>query len=222
MCDGTQCIWRILLKTEPSTPSPSWEGVASWIGHRDTRFRCLSVVLHCQVACSRLNPSTLPAQGRAFNTFPLMGDVWVPAEILEMKPLAKNFFENTATVQVGYREGGGGKGTVGAPHWGGCRRRGKLRKVGVEEPRAFLSSWLLLGCLTQTCVVLVPLTCCPSSCPWRDPWSNISLYNTNRFYSGPFAHEARASHRSCNSIFCFPVVPEGKALRAQPLAPSPP
>ena len=124
---GTLCIRHILLKTEPSTPSPSWEGVASWIGHRDTRFRCLSVVLHCQVACSRLNPSTLPAQGRAFNTFPLMGDVWVPAEILEMKPLAKNFFENTATVQVGYREGGGGK--LG----------GMLKRRQVEEGGGFTS-----------------------------------------------------------------------------------
>ncbi|CAI5481566.1 unnamed protein product [Closterium sp. Yama58-4] len=41
--------------------------------------------------------------GRAFNTFPLMGDHWVPPEILEMTPLHRNFFENTATVQFQHR-----------------------------------------------------------------------------------------------------------------------
>jgi cytochrome c oxidase assembly protein subunit 15 len=41
--------------------------------------------------------------GRAYNSFPLMGDVWVPEEILEMTPLWRNFFENTATVQFDHR-----------------------------------------------------------------------------------------------------------------------
>ena len=38
--------------------------------------------------------------GRAFNTFPKMGDDWIPDEVLAMVPVWKNFFENTATVQV--------------------------------------------------------------------------------------------------------------------------
>jgi cytochrome c oxidase assembly protein subunit 15 len=41
--------------------------------------------------------------GRAFNSFPLMGDTWVPEGILEMQPVWKNFFENTATVQFNHR-----------------------------------------------------------------------------------------------------------------------
>ena len=41
--------------------------------------------------------------GRAFNTFPMMGDHWIPPEILEMKPLWRNFVENTATVQFDHR-----------------------------------------------------------------------------------------------------------------------
>lgn len=41
--------------------------------------------------------------GRAFNTFPMMGDQWVPSEILEMQPLWRNFFENTALVQFDHR-----------------------------------------------------------------------------------------------------------------------
>ena len=41
--------------------------------------------------------------GRAFNTFPMMGDVWIPQEILDMQPVWRNFFENTATVQFDHR-----------------------------------------------------------------------------------------------------------------------
>lgn len=41
--------------------------------------------------------------GRAFNTFPKMGDDWIPQEILDLKPTWKNFFENTATVQFDHR-----------------------------------------------------------------------------------------------------------------------
>jgi len=41
--------------------------------------------------------------GRAYNTFPKMGDDWIPSGILSMEPLWKNFFENTATVQFDHR-----------------------------------------------------------------------------------------------------------------------
>ena len=41
--------------------------------------------------------------GRAFNSFPKMGDEWIPSEILDMKPTWRNFFENTATVQFDHR-----------------------------------------------------------------------------------------------------------------------
>ncbi|TXG66973.1 hypothetical protein EZV62_008248 [Acer yangbiense] len=38
--------------------------------------------------------------GRAYNTFPKMGDMWIPNDIFNMKPLIRSFFENTSTVQV--------------------------------------------------------------------------------------------------------------------------
>jgi cytochrome c oxidase assembly protein subunit 15 len=41
--------------------------------------------------------------GNAFNTFPMMDGKWIPDEILEMQPLWRNFFENTATVQFDHR-----------------------------------------------------------------------------------------------------------------------
>jgi hypothetical protein len=39
-------------------------------------------------------------QGHAYNTFPKMGDTWIPEDVFDMKPLIRNFFENTSTVQV--------------------------------------------------------------------------------------------------------------------------
>lgn len=39
-------------------------------------------------------------QGHAYNTFPKMGDSWIPDDIFDMEPLIRNFFENTSTVQV--------------------------------------------------------------------------------------------------------------------------
>lgn len=41
--------------------------------------------------------------GRAFNTWPMMGDEWIPSEIMEIQPMWRNFFENTATVQFDHR-----------------------------------------------------------------------------------------------------------------------
>eukprot|EP01035_Chromulina_nebulosa_P030555 gene30555-40606_t len=41
--------------------------------------------------------------GRAYNTFPMMNDEWIPSEVLDMVPVWRNFFENTATVQLQHR-----------------------------------------------------------------------------------------------------------------------
>jgi heme A synthase len=41
--------------------------------------------------------------GRAFNTFPKMGDEWIPGEIFDLDPWWINFFENTAMVQLDHR-----------------------------------------------------------------------------------------------------------------------
>ncbi|CAE7558175.1 COX15, partial [Symbiodinium microadriaticum] len=41
--------------------------------------------------------------GRAYNTFPMMDDEWIPLEIADMDPPWRNFFENTATVQFDHR-----------------------------------------------------------------------------------------------------------------------
>jgi cytochrome c oxidase assembly protein subunit 15 len=41
--------------------------------------------------------------GRVYNTFPLMGDRWVPEGLLSIEPAWRNFFDNVATVQFDHR-----------------------------------------------------------------------------------------------------------------------
>lgn len=41
--------------------------------------------------------------GRAYNTWPKMGDDWIPDEIFDLSPVERNLVENTATVQFNHR-----------------------------------------------------------------------------------------------------------------------
>jgi cytochrome c oxidase assembly protein subunit 15 len=41
--------------------------------------------------------------GKIYNTFPMMGDYWLPPDFLALSPAWKNFFDNMATVQFDHR-----------------------------------------------------------------------------------------------------------------------
>ena len=41
--------------------------------------------------------------GLVYNSFPKMGDDWIPKDILDHSPKIKNFFENPTTVQFDHR-----------------------------------------------------------------------------------------------------------------------
>lgn len=41
--------------------------------------------------------------GLVYNSFPKMGDRWIPQDILDHTPRIKNFFENPTTVQFDHR-----------------------------------------------------------------------------------------------------------------------
>lgn len=41
--------------------------------------------------------------GKIYNTFPMMGDYWIPPGMTSMQPLWRNFFDNTTTVQFDHR-----------------------------------------------------------------------------------------------------------------------
>ncbi len=41
--------------------------------------------------------------GKIYNTFPMMGDYWLPPGMFALEPLWRNFFDNMATVQLDHR-----------------------------------------------------------------------------------------------------------------------
>ena len=41
--------------------------------------------------------------GKIYNTFPMMGEHWIPPGILALEPAWRNFFENMVTVQFDHR-----------------------------------------------------------------------------------------------------------------------
>ena len=41
--------------------------------------------------------------GKIYNTFPMMGDYWVPPGSMALEPFWRNFFDNMTTVQLGHR-----------------------------------------------------------------------------------------------------------------------
>lgn len=41
--------------------------------------------------------------GKSYNTFPMMGDDWIPPGIAALKPFWRNFFDNATTVQFDHR-----------------------------------------------------------------------------------------------------------------------
>ena len=41
--------------------------------------------------------------GKIYNTFPLMGDTWIPSGTMALQPFWRNFFDNATTVQLDHR-----------------------------------------------------------------------------------------------------------------------
>lgn len=41
--------------------------------------------------------------GLVYNSFPKMGELWIPDDLLAFSPTLKNFFENPTTVQFDHR-----------------------------------------------------------------------------------------------------------------------
>ena len=41
--------------------------------------------------------------GKIYNTFPMMGDYWVPPGLMALEPIWRNFFDNMTTVQFDHR-----------------------------------------------------------------------------------------------------------------------
>ncbi|KAH7544142.1 hypothetical protein JRO89_XS15G0115700 [Xanthoceras sorbifolium] len=84
-------------------PEPPAESVA-WV-RGAAKVKKLAIPVSFIVGITAISGAFVAGNdaGRAYNTFPKMGDKWIPDDIFDMKPLIRNFFENTSTVQLDHR-----------------------------------------------------------------------------------------------------------------------
>ncbi|KAK7386028.1 hypothetical protein VNO78_32080 [Psophocarpus tetragonolobus] len=93
-------FWTALSVVMPEPPAES----LTWV-RGAAKVRRLALPISVLVGLTAVSGAFVAGNdaGHAFNTFPKMGDTWIPEDIFEMKPLIRNFFENTSTVQLDHR-----------------------------------------------------------------------------------------------------------------------
>ncbi|KAE8702747.1 Cytochrome c oxidase assembly protein COX15 [Hibiscus syriacus] len=92
--------WPVLDCSSVVMPEPPAESLA-WV-QGAAKVRRLAIPVSLIVGITAVSGALLLEMmpyGRAYNTFPKMGDVWVPDNIFDLKPIIRNFFENTSMVQ---------------------------------------------------------------------------------------------------------------------------
>ncbi|KMT16997.1 hypothetical protein BVRB_2g042020 [Beta vulgaris subsp. vulgaris] len=93
-------LWTALSVVMPEPPAES----LAWVNGA-AKVKRLAIPLSLLVGVTAVSGAFVAGNdaGRAFNTFPKMGDTWIPDDVLSMKPIMRNFFENTSTVQLDHR-----------------------------------------------------------------------------------------------------------------------
>nr|KYP73507.1 Cytochrome c oxidase assembly protein COX15 isogeny [Cajanus cajan] len=93
-------VWNVisvyLPESQPPAESPTWVHAA--------KVRRLALPISVLVGLTAVYGAFVTGNdvAHAFNTFPKMGDTWIPQDIFEMKPLIHNFFKYTSTLQLGH------------------------------------------------------------------------------------------------------------------------
>ncbi|XP_077245329.1 cytochrome c oxidase 15 isoform X2 [Tasmannia lanceolata] len=93
-------LWTALSVVMPEPPN----GSMTWV-HGASKVRKLALPVSVLVGITAISGAFVAGNdaGHAYNTFPKMGDTWIPDDIFSMEPLLRNFFENTSTVQLDHR-----------------------------------------------------------------------------------------------------------------------
>ncbi|XP_062081363.1 cytochrome c oxidase assembly protein COX15-like [Humulus lupulus] len=93
-------LWTGLSVVMPEPPAESM----SWVKGA-AKVKRLALPVSLLVGITAVSGAFVAGNdaGHAYNTFPKMGDTWIPEDVLEMKPLIRNFFENTSMVQLDHR-----------------------------------------------------------------------------------------------------------------------
>ncbi|KAL6541846.1 Cytochrome c oxidase assembly protein cox15 [Orobanche gracilis] len=97
----TGLFWTALSVVMPEPPAES----VAWV-QGAAKVKRLVLPVSILVGVTAVSGAFVAGNdaGRSFNTFPKMGDTWIPEDVFTMKPLIRNFFENTATVQSSSRD----------------------------------------------------------------------------------------------------------------------
>ncbi|XP_008805173.2 cytochrome c oxidase assembly protein COX15 isoform X2 [Phoenix dactylifera] len=93
-------LWTALSIVLPEPPN----GSLSWV-QGAAKVRKLAHPVSVLVGLTALSGAFVAGNdaGHAYNSFPKMGDSWIPDDIFSMQPFIRNFFENTSTVQLNHR-----------------------------------------------------------------------------------------------------------------------
>lgn len=96
----TGLFWTALSVVMPEPPAES----VAWV-REAAKVKKLALPVSFIVGITAVSGAFVAGNdaGHAYNTFPKMGDTWIPDDIFNMKPLIRNFFENTSTVQLDHR-----------------------------------------------------------------------------------------------------------------------
>ncbi|XP_051203393.1 heme A synthase COX15 isoform X1 [Lolium perenne] len=93
-------LWTALSVVMPEPPAESM----NWVKGA-AKLRKLAIPVSAVVGITAVSGAFVAGNdaGRAYNTFPKMGDTWIPEDVFSMVPFIRNFFENTSTVQLNHR-----------------------------------------------------------------------------------------------------------------------
>ena len=97
--------------------------------------------------------------GKVYNTFPMMGQYWVPPDFMSLNPFWRNFFENPAAVQFNHRVLATTTFILICVYWLVMRKQ-QLPKPTKKGISALLHTSILqvvLGIITLLLVVPMPL-----------------------------------------------------------------
>ncbi|CAL4976526.1 unnamed protein product [Urochloa decumbens] len=93
-------LWTALSVVMPYPPT----GSMNWVNGA-AKIRKLAIPVSAVVGITAISGAFVAGNdaGHAYNSFPKMGDTWIPEDVFSMEPFIRNFFENTSTVQLNHR-----------------------------------------------------------------------------------------------------------------------
>jgi cytochrome c oxidase assembly protein subunit 15 len=86
-------LWRAMSLLNPEAPGPRH----AWFGRTTVLTTLVTVTLMSGAFVAGLRA------GLIYNTFPMMGDYWLPPGLFGLDPWWRNFFDNLTTVQFDHR-----------------------------------------------------------------------------------------------------------------------